>query len=106
MYTKKRKHLIDRIGKIKYRKNHPELRFGRLHPSKQHYFQWLASYKLYFAIRAGKIKKDICIICGNSKVHGHHPDYTKPLEVIWLCPLHHKQLHTKSRSKTKQVTKP
>lgn len=23
----------------------------------------------------------------------HHEDYYKPKEIIWLCPLHHKQLH-------------
>lgn len=23
----------------------------------------------------------------------HHPDYSRPLDVVWLCPLHHKQAH-------------
>ena len=46
------------------------------------------------AVVKGKLKKLSCAICklvGNS--HGHHSDYSKPLEVIWLCPLHHKQIH-------------
>jgi len=34
-----------------------------------------------------------CSVCGCSRVHGHHEDYAKPKEVIWLCPLHHKQRH-------------
>ncbi len=35
-----------------------------------------------------------CSSCGREKlIHGHHPDYTKPFEVIWLCPSCHKLLH-------------
>ena len=33
-----------------------------------------------------------CVRCG-AKAHGHHENYDKPLEVVWLCPLHHKQRH-------------
>lgn len=36
-----------------------------------------------------------CIICGKMPTHGHHSDYTKPLKVVYLCPLHHKQVHRK-----------
>jgi hypothetical protein len=32
-----------------------------------------------------------CIICGKLPTHRHHPDINKPLEVIFLCPYHHKQ---------------
>ena len=45
------------------------------------------------AIRAGVLTKEPCRDCGADKVHGHHADYSKPLEVIWLCPKHHKEEH-------------
>jgi len=45
------------------------------------------------ALRDKKIFKGLCEVCGSSFVHGHHDDYTKPLEVRWLCPTHHKQWH-------------
>lgn len=53
-----------------------------------------AHLKVKQALKAGKLKKEPCF-CGELKVDGHHPDYSKPLEVIWLCRLHHKQLHSK-----------
>ena len=34
-----------------------------------------------------------CIVCGDIKVQAHHPNYFKPLEVEWLCPQHHTDLH-------------
>lgn len=45
------------------------------------------------AMRYGKIERYPCWICGATKVHGHHPDYDQPLDVVWLCPKHHKQAH-------------
>lgn len=45
------------------------------------------------AVRDGKIKKEPCVKCGDPKSQGHHEDYSRPLEVIWLCDKHHKELH-------------
>ena len=45
------------------------------------------------AIKSGKLIRLPCIICGNVKSHGHHPDYSKPLDVIWLCKRHHLEAH-------------
>lgn len=45
------------------------------------------------ALRDGKIKKEKCIICGSFDVEKHHYDYSKPLNVIWLCDKHHKEHH-------------
>lgn len=37
-----------------------------------------------------------CEICGNKKfVARHHPDHSKPLDIVFLCPVHHKQAHLK-----------
>ena len=44
------------------------------------------------AVHRGKIIKPLfCEFCGkDKKIQGHHPDYTKPLEVDWAC----SQCHT------------
>ncbi len=48
------------------------------------------------AVRQGVIKKLPCKNCGDIKTHGHHPDYDKPLEVMWLCKKHHYEIHRKT----------
>ena len=52
---------------------------------------------LYSRIRSGEvIKPEICEKCGSGgKIHGHHHDYTKPLDVVWLCPLCHAKEHAR-----------
>ena len=35
--------------------------------------------------------------CGVVKVQAHHEDYTKPLEVTWLCSACHAKVHKLSR---------
>lgn len=45
------------------------------------------------ALRDGKLTQMNCEVCGREDAHAHHDDYSKPLEVRWLCPPHHKQHH-------------
>ena len=46
------------------------------------------------AIRDKKLIKEPCEICGEKIVHAHHDDYSKPLEVRWLCSPCHNDWHT------------
>lgn len=48
------------------------------------------------AVRRGKLIKGPCKVCGTTdNIHGHHADYSKPLDVTWLCAQHHADLHQK-----------
>lgn len=52
-----------------------------------------AHNKVSNAIRDGKLTKQPCEVCGDEKVHAHHDDYAKPLDVRWLCKKHHNEWH-------------
>jgi hypothetical protein len=45
------------------------------------------------ALRDGTLVRQPCEKCGKSPAHGHHEDYSKPIEVVWLCPFHHVKRH-------------
>jgi hypothetical protein len=47
------------------------------------------------ALTAGKlVKPNACTECGRiGNVDGHHIDYSKPLEVVWLCRICHMKKH-------------
>ena len=47
------------------------------------------------AVKEGLLVRQPCIVCNSPKSCGHHPDYSKPLEVTWLCNKHHSLLHRK-----------
>jgi hypothetical protein len=57
------------------------------------------------AVRQGKIvRPSICPKCGNEgRIHAHHHDYTKPLEVEFLCSSCHGKQH-RMEIKTCQMT--
>ncbi len=50
---------------------------------------------VYF--RRGKLAAEPCK-CGSYDVEKHHPDYSKPLQVIWLCRDCHLALHQAEKS--------
>ena len=70
----------------RYRKNHSEA-------DKAHNI-------LNDALRYGKIKRpDKCVICQKEcKPQAHHYDYSKPLDVMWLCVSCHSDIHKKERT--------
>ncbi len=43
------------------------------------------------ALKLGKLERQPCP-CGKTKVQGHHDDYSKPLDVKWLCTKCHNKL--------------
>lgn len=66
-------------------------RLRRLHPEKIE-----ARTILNNALRDGRISRgEACFFCGEThRLQAHHPDYTRPLDVFWLCQRCHGKLHT------------
>jgi len=59
---------------------------------KEHPEKYLAREQAERAVKSGKLKKLPCEVCG-AEAQMHHDDYSKPLEVRWLCFIHHRQRH-------------
>lgn len=53
---------------------------------------------VYNAVRSGKLHRQPCSVCGEQDTEAHHEDYRKPLDVVWLCRKHHRELHRNSES--------
>ncbi len=60
---------------------------------KRHPEKHKARITLHNAVKRGKLKRLPCEQCGVAATDAHHPDYSKPLEVVWLCRQHHMDLH-------------
>jgi hypothetical protein len=55
------------------------------------------------AIRTGRlIRPAACERCGmpHQRLHKHHEDYTRPLDVVFLCPKCHRILHLQKKRAT------
>lgn len=51
------------------------------------------------ALRNGAIVRCSCQRCGAaSNIHGHHPNYKEPLNVMWLCSSCHSLWHAVRRA--------
>ena len=54
-----------------------------------------ARNKVKYALKKGYLKKLACEICKDKNTHAHHEDYSRPLDVKWLCKIHHLKEHGK-----------
>jgi hypothetical protein len=56
---------------------------------------------LRYAMKTGRVVKGECEQAGEDcwgEIQAHHDDYSKPLEVRWLCASHHGLLHAQQRA--------
>ena len=53
--------------------------------------QWEARQQVANAVKNGTLKRLPCEVCGEEKSEAHHEDHYKPLDVNWLCRVHHMQ---------------
>ena len=66
-----------------------------------------AHYLVNKALDNGTISKPSeCEVCNrpNKRIIGHHDDYSKPLDVKWVCPGCHQNFHGKIRKPRKMLT--
>ena len=95
-YRKRRSKKVrirERKWRREYNRKHPEKRrkTNRRRRNKNR-LQYRAHMKVSYAVQKGHLKRPSrCSRCRKRrKVQGHHRDYRKPLEVVWLCDPCHK----------------
>lgn len=70
----------------------------------EHPDQTKAVWMVNNAVKWRHIRKLPCFVCGAAKTEGHHADYSRPLDVIWLCKKHHVETHQLAKQlKRKEV---
>lgn len=59
-----------------------------------------AHHAVDWALRTGRlVRPDTCEGCGaECRPEGHHEDYAKPLDVVWLCVTCHANTHREGRT--------
>lgn len=83
-YNKGGKKIVAR-NSAAYRKKYGQKRRSRLKERSQ--------CAVAYAIKTGKLKRTACQECGNPKSEAHHTDYSKPLDVEFLCRRCHQLKH-------------
>lgn len=56
------------------------------------------------AVQAGRLTRQVCETCGRLPSEAHHDDYSKPLDVRWLCRTHHLEHHAREREMQRMAT--
>ncbi|HDR9048793.1 TPA: hypothetical protein QDA94_003025 [Burkholderia vietnamiensis] len=65
----------------------------------EHVQKRAARRKVATEIEAGRLLRRPCEVCGAEKADAHHDDYSKPLEIQWLCHSHHMLRHAMLRAR-------
>ena len=94
-YAIKNRDAIDVWKKAYSKENRVKINLAHKRYSKRHPLKRLAHYMVSNAIRDGRLIRKPCEECGELKVEAHHADYYKPIDVNWLCKIHHLARHGK-----------
>jgi hypothetical protein len=71
-------------------------RWNKLNPEKRRAHKIVEG-----ALIRGDIERKPCAVCGSDKSQAHHDDYSKPLDVMWICAPHHRQRHRELKDMTR-----
>jgi DNA-binding HxlR family transcriptional regulator len=64
----------------------------------------IARQRVHRAVLKGVMTKRPCEVCNTNGAEAHHPDYRRPLDVVWLCQRHHSDVHHQLRRSNKLST--
>lgn len=101
--------MANRVRKLQYYREYDRTRSARSGSSgdklsnrryHRHYPHKRAAHQATsVAIRDGRLIRQPCEVCGHEPAEAHHDDYSKPLDVRWLCTKHHAEHHKRERER-------
>ena len=71
---------------------------ARYRDTPEYRLKFEARAKVTNSLKVGTLSRLPCEVCGVLKAQAHHDDYSKPLDVRWLCRDHHSAFHKEQRS--------
>lgn len=94
---------------LRYKRDNPEkvletrLKTCRRNPTRKNAYRAVEA-----ALKCGAlVKPDVCSGCGRpaseSRVEAHHHDYSKPLDVVWVCSKCHYRLDDMRRAREAEI---
>lgn len=100
LWRKRNSEKVSEYRKQSYLRNYQHIREYHVLWREQHPDKKQCHMLLNEAVYSGNVTKpSSCQICeATGNLHGHHHDYTKPLDVWWLCPSCHHLLHRLERN--------
>ena len=91
-----------RRQKTYYREHRTQMLAVRADWAKQNIMASRAHSAVYHAIKIGLLTPEPCRLCNVTPGLAHHEDYSKPLDVDWLCAKHHNRRHSSYYQKDAQ----
>tara|TARA_R110000737_G_C14233646_1_gene423392 strand:- start:73 stop:504 length:432 start_codon:yes stop_codon:yes gene_type:complete len=94
-----------RLDNLEKAREQDRKRGNRYQEKKEYFKQYRADnqnkIKAHGLVTRARIAKTLipepCAVCGTEEyITAHHCDYSKPLDVMWLCAGHHQQWHVKN----------
>lgn len=83
------------VGSRKSRRRASAVVWGDTHPSERRVHKIVQN-----AVLAGVLSQESCRFCKDPKTVAHHEDYSKPLDVWWVCQGCHFSIHAAKRGLT------
>ena len=92
---------VNNVAKRRYYYKHHDVCLARMKLHRQiNAAKYIARYTISNAVKLGKVTRpNTCSACNKPcNVHAHHDNYSKPLDVRWLCRKCHGRIHRKRQS--------
>ena len=80
-------------GEVKARRAEKQRQYAR-DPQQRHKHE--ARWTARRAVLYGRLQRKPCEDCGAAKAEMHHEDYSRPLDVTWLCKPCHRKRHQRA----------